>query len=67
VGDASYGPGQTGRVGIVHVLIETHTPAPGDDPVQSAVNLVETMKAKLIPEGRALLLIDAQGPRVAGS
>jgi hypothetical protein len=47
--------------GIVYVLIETHTPVPGDDPVQSVVSLIDIMKSKLIPEGQAPVLIDAQG------
>ena len=47
--------------GIVYVLIESHTPAPGDNPVQSAVDLIDMMKSKLVPEGHAPVLIDAQG------
>jgi hypothetical protein len=47
--------------GIVYVLIESHTPAPGDDQVQAAVDVIDMMKAKLIPEGRAPVLIDAEG------
>ena len=47
--------------GIVYVLIETHTPAPGDDPVQASVELIDRMKAELVPDGRAPMLIDAAG------
>jgi hypothetical protein len=47
--------------GIVYVLIESHTPAPGDDPVQAAVELIDMMKSKLVPEGQAPTLIDARG------
>ncbi len=51
--------------GIVYVLIETHTPAPGDDRVQASVELIDRMKAELVPDGRAPMLIDAVRTRVA--
>lgn len=47
--------------GIVYVLIERHNPPPGDDPVQSAADLFELMKAKLTPDGPSPMLIDAAG------
>jgi hypothetical protein len=47
--------------GIVYVLIESHTPASGDDPVQASIDLIDRMKAELIPGGRAPMLIDAAG------
>lgn len=47
--------------GIVYVLIDRHNPPAGDDPVQSAADLIDMMKAKLTPDGRSPMLIDAAG------
>ena len=47
--------------GIVYVLIEKHHPPAGDDPVQSATDLIDMMKAKLTPDGPSPMLIDAAG------
>jgi hypothetical protein len=57
----SMGRARREESGIVYVLIESHAPSPGDDPVQSAVDLIDLMKAKLVPEGQAPMLIDAEG------
>ena len=47
--------------GIVYVLIELDMHSPGDDWTKTAMKVVDQIKAELVPDGPAPMLIDAPG------
>ena len=47
--------------GIVYVLIEKHDPAPGENWTESTMAVIDQLKAALVPDGPAPMLIDALG------
>jgi hypothetical protein len=47
--------------GIVYVLIERHSPSPDVDWTKSTMEVIDQLKAELVPDGPAPMLIDALG------